>query len=137
MNGKKFLLDTNAIVSLLEGNKALVECVEEAEWVGISIISKIEFLAFPDLPESDRELFQKFSERITVIGLNNVDGQLISKIIDIRKSYKKIKLPDAIIISTAMLNECILITADKQLHQVDEIETLSFADVTRTSVTPG
>ncbi len=47
MNGKRFLLDTNAIVSLLEGNTALVECVEEAEWVGISIISKIEFLAFP------------------------------------------------------------------------------------------
>lgn len=47
MNGKKFLLDTNAIVSLLKGNQALVECVEEAEWVGTSIISKIVVSGLP------------------------------------------------------------------------------------------
>ncbi|MFC2154923.1 hypothetical protein ACFLRB_00330 [Acidobacteriota bacterium] len=49
MSGKRFILDTNAIVSLLKGNESLVDSVEHAEWVGISIISKIEFLAFPEL----------------------------------------------------------------------------------------
>ena len=59
MSGKRFILDTNAIVSLLKGNKSLVDSVEHAEWVGISIISKIEFLAFPDLSEPDARLFEE------------------------------------------------------------------------------
>jgi len=68
----------------------------------------------------------KFQGRLDVIDLSHIDNSLISKIIDIRKSYKKIKLPDAIIISTAMMNDCTLITADKELQKVGEIEILSF-----------
>jgi predicted nucleic acid-binding protein len=126
MNGRRYILDTNSIVALLKGNESLLECIEQAEWVGISIISKIEFLAFPDLTESDGKLFKEFQERIDVIDLSHIDEYLISKIIDIRKSYKKIKLPDAIIISTAIMNDCTLITADKELQKVDEIQILSF-----------
>jgi predicted nucleic acid-binding protein len=126
MNGRRCILDTNAIVALLKGNVSLLNCTEQAEWVGISIISKLEFLSFPDLTESDSKLFKEFQGRINVIDLSHMDEYLISKIIDIRKSYKKIKLPDAIIISTAIMNNCTLITADKELQKVDEIEILSF-----------
>jgi len=49
-------------------------------------------------------------------------------IVFLRKSYKKIKIPDAIIISTATANNCTLITADKKLHKIDEVEILSFED---------
>ncbi len=72
------------------------------------------------------ELFKEFQRRIEVIDLSHIDENLISKIIDIRKSHKKIKLPDAIIISTAIINDCTLITADKELQKVNEIEILSF-----------
>jgi tRNA(fMet)-specific endonuclease VapC len=126
MNGRRYILDTNAIVALLKGNESLLNSTEQAEWVGISIISKLEFLSFPDLTESDSKLFKEFQRRINVIDLSHMDEYLISKIIDIRKSYKKIKLPDAIIISTAIMNNCTLITADKELHKVDEIKILSF-----------
>jgi tRNA(fMet)-specific endonuclease VapC len=127
MNGRRLLLDTNAIICLLKGeNKSLVRFVEQADWVGISIISKLEFLAFPDLLESDAALFEEFQERIDIIDLADIDVNLISKIIAIRKSHK-LKLPDAIIIATAITNACLLITADKHLHDVvDEVETLSF-----------
>ncbi len=126
MNGRRYILDTNAIVVLLKGNESLLDCIEQAEWVGISVISKIEFLAFPDLTESDGKLFKEFQGRIDVIDLSHIDERLISKIIDTRKAHKKIKLPDAIIISTAIMNNCTLITADKELQKVDEIEILSF-----------
>lgn len=102
MNGRRYILDTNAIVALLKGNESLLNCTEQAEWVGISIISKLEFLSFPDLTESDSKLFKEFQKRINVIDLSHMDEYLNSKIIDIRQSYKKIKLPDAIIISTAI-----------------------------------
>ncbi len=126
MNGRRYILDTNAVVALLKGNKSLLDCIEQAEWVGISIISKIEFLVFPGLTESDGKLFKEFLGRISVIDLSHGDEYLISKIIDVRQSYKKIKLPDAIIISTAIMNNCTLITADKELQKVGEIEVLSF-----------
>ena len=46
MSGKRrFLLDTNAVVSLLAGNRELAVQLESAEYVGISIISYLEFLA--------------------------------------------------------------------------------------------
>jgi len=126
MSGKRFILDTNAIVSLLKGNKYLVSSIEHAEWVGISIISKIEFLAFPDLSEPDARLFEEFQRRVDIIDLNENDEKLISKIINTRKKYK-IKLPDAIIISTAITHNCTLLTADKELRKkVEEVEVISF-----------
>lgn len=54
MSGKRYLLDTNAIVSLLQGSEELITLLQNAEWVGISVISQIEFLAFSELSESDR-----------------------------------------------------------------------------------
>jgi tRNA(fMet)-specific endonuclease VapC len=53
MNGKRYLLDTNAIVALLQGSPTLVELLQNAEWVGISVISQIEFLAFSGLSQRD------------------------------------------------------------------------------------
>jgi len=53
MNGNRYILDTNAVISLLKGNNFLLNIAENAEWVGISIISYIEFLAFPELSDED------------------------------------------------------------------------------------
>lgn len=58
MNGppKRLLLDTNAVVSLLRGHGELLGVVKQAEWIGVSIVSEIEFLAFPSLPQDDASL---------------------------------------------------------------------------------
>jgi tRNA(fMet)-specific endonuclease VapC len=128
ITGRRFIQDTNAIVSLLKGNKSLVDCIEQADWIGISIISQIEFLAFPDLSDDDVKLFEEFQHRIDIIDLTHGEKHFISNIIDIRKSYKKIKLPDAIIIAAAIVNNCTLVTADKDLQKIDEVDILSFED---------
>jgi len=54
MSGERCLLDTNAIVLLLRGDQALQQRLQQAEWVGISILSHIEFLAFPNITERER-----------------------------------------------------------------------------------
>ncbi len=69
MSGNRYVLDTNAIVSLLQGNAQLIQLLQiqllqNADWVGISIISQIEFLVFAGLSETDRQLFQEFLQRI-------------------------------------------------------------------------
>jgi predicted nucleic acid-binding protein len=41
-----------------------------------------------------------------------IDDHLINKTIDIRKNHK-LKLPDSIIVATAILNKAVLITSDQ------------------------
>ena len=68
MNGNRYLLDTNAIVALLQGNSQLIQLLQNADWIGISVISQIEFLAFSGLSQGDRQLFQQFLQRVAVVG---------------------------------------------------------------------
>lgn len=53
MSGNRYLLDTNAIVALLQGNTQLIQLLQNPDWIGISVISQIEFLAFPGLGQDD------------------------------------------------------------------------------------
>jgi hypothetical protein len=57
------------------------EILKFANWVGISVISQIEFLAFSGLSEADRQLFQQFLQRVECAGLVANDSMLIEKII--------------------------------------------------------
>ena len=82
MSGERLLLDTKAIVALLQGDVRLVQLLHRAEWIGISVISRIEFLVFTGLTESDRQLFEQFLERVERSGkgwnlcLQTLDGIL-------------------------------------------------------------
>ncbi|MCU0287989.1 MAG: PIN domain-containing protein [Acidobacteria bacterium] len=121
MNGKRFILDTNTIISLLKGNLDILRTLEFADWIGISIISNIEFRAFRGISDADIKLFDAFLHRVDVVDLSSRNEDLLENIIKIRKQYK-IKLPDAIIISTAISNHSTLITADKQLSVVKQVD---------------
>jgi predicted nucleic acid-binding protein len=74
MNGNRYLLDTNAIVALLQGNSQLIQLLQDADWIGVSVISQIEFLAFSGLSEADRQLFQQFLQRVEIVGLVGGNG---------------------------------------------------------------
>jgi len=122
MSGKRYLLDTNAVVCLLRGENALQQRLESAEWVGISILSQIEFLAFPTLSENDRRTFLEFSERVEVVGLERTERALIDRIVSLRAQYR-LKLPDAIIAATAVERDATLITDDRQLQTLSAIRS--------------
>ncbi len=57
MNGR-FLLDTNAVIALLNGIPSLFQTLQSANWIGISIITELEFLSFSGLSTHDEILFQ-------------------------------------------------------------------------------
>ena len=117
MSGNRYLLDTNAIVALLQGNPQLIQLLQNANWVGISVVSQIEFLAFAGLSQSDRQLFQQFLQRVEVVGLIASDTVLIEKIIGIRQQYR-LKLPDAAIAAMAIQNLASLVTADQEFAKI-------------------
>jgi hypothetical protein len=122
MSGERYLLDTNAIVCLLRGDQALHRRLRRAEWVGISILSQIEFLAFPNLSANDRGIFQQFTDSIDVVGLDRTERLLIDRVVSLRAQYR-LKLPDAIIAATAIERAAILITDDRQLQKLPALKT--------------
>ena len=125
MNGNRYLLDTNAIVALLQGNSQLIQLLQDADWIGVSVISQIEFLAFSGLSQADRQLFQQFVQRVEIVGLVAGNAVLIEKIIEIRSSYR-LKLPDAVIAAMALHNSASLVTADQEFAKVTMLSVINW-----------
>ena len=73
---------------LLQGDSNLINLLRDANWLGISVISHIEFLAFSGLTEADIQLFQRFLQRVEVINLSNENELAIEQIISTRQQYR-------------------------------------------------
>ena len=114
MPGRRYLLDTNALVALLQGNQELLNIIESAEWIGLSVINVLEFLGFEGLTTDDQNLLSTFVSRVNVVSLNYDDQLLMAKIISLRQS-KALKLPDAIVVASAAVHHAILLTNDSQV----------------------
>ncbi len=123
MSGKRYFLDTNAIIALLNGNDKLLAKLNTASWVGISVISKLEFLSFPAITRKDISLFNKFISKIEIISLNNENDELLNRVIHARNT-KLLKLPDSIIAASAQFTNSVLVTNDKVFSQIEELKTL-------------
>src|SRR5712691_5213679 len=111
---ERCLLDTNAVVSLLRGHGELLAVTKQARWVGISIITEIEFLAFSGLGQDDAQLFAEFLRRVTVIDLAQHDSPLLERVIALRRNHR-LRLPDAVVAASALIHDACLVTADRQL----------------------
>lgn len=109
MGRAKYLIDSNAVIDYLggklptEGMQFLNTVVDEIP--NISVITKIEVLGFNG-PTQATQLLKGFVNDSIVIDLSD---EIVDNCIELRKSFK-IKLPDAIIASTAIINGLILIT---------------------------
>ena len=114
MSGKHYFFDTNAIIALLQGHEVLVNLAHHAEFIGISVISRLEFFAFSGLTQEDKALFDQFVSRVNVTDITMKDPVLLDAISQIRMTGS-LKLPDAIIIASAQSVNSVLVTADVQL----------------------
>lgn len=125
MSGRRYLLDTNAIIALLSNQQKVVVLAQSANWIGISIISQLEFLAFDRLSQSDRKLSGQFRTRVEVINLSTHQPDLLRNIIEIRQNHR-LKLPDAIIVASALQTSSTLVTADQEFQKVEAIDLYLF-----------
>jgi tRNA(fMet)-specific endonuclease VapC len=125
MSGKFYFLDTNTIIQLLKGNQELVEILSEAEFIACSVISKLEYLSFPNISENDIELFNTFAEKIEIMDLSSNNNELHQQILNLRQE-RKLKLPDAIIAGCSIYKNCTLITADKKILEINGLDVLSY-----------
>ena len=121
--GLKLLLDTNAIIALFNENIKLVKATDDAEDISISVVNELEFKSFPNLSLHDKELFDTFVSMINVFDLCASDIILKNKIVELRNTYR-LKLPDAIVAATAIINNIVLVTADNDFKKVKELQLI-------------
>jgi len=107
--GTKYLLDSNAVVGFLDNklpHKGMMFVSEVVNAVpNISVISKIEVLRY-NTTEFAMRILEDFMNYSNICEL---DTQTVSETIKLCRQ-SKIKLPDAIIAATCLLNEYVLLT---------------------------
>lgn len=88
----------------------------------ISFISEIELQAWTPANPSDLLIYEQFVFNSTIIG---VDNNIVNETIRIRKIHK-IKLPDALIAATAVVNDLTLIADnDKDFLKVSGLKYIN------------
>lgn len=109
--GSGSILDSNIVIYYLKGALDLSAkvVVERAIMAGakLSVISKIELLCWNPPSGSDFGKIQSFVHDSIIFGLDDV---IVENTVKLRKNYRKIKVPDAIIAATALSLDFALIT---------------------------
>jgi len=121
VNGNEILLDTNAVLYLLNGDETLAVFLTGQE-ICISIITEIELLSFRKISEVERKKLLHFISLIQVLPLND---QVKNHAIEIRKT-SQLKIPDSIIAGTSMAFQIPVLSSDKQLKTVKEIQLVFY-----------
>ena len=119
---KRFLIDTNILIyygnNQLPGKSA--EIIEDAlqNSFNISVISKMEYLGWKKHTEETYRTAVKFIENANIF---NLDDYIVESTIRIKRE-NVIRLPDALIASTAIVNNLVLLTRNhsdfKDIHQL-------------------
>lgn len=117
--GKEYLIDTNSVIDYLD-NKLPTKANEifEGTTSKISVITRIELLSWSGATKAQTNILLNFIDESE---LYHLEESVILKTIEIRKKYK-VKLPDAIIAATAIVNNFSIIT--RNTNDFDKIEQL-------------
>ena len=127
MNGdKRYFLDTNALVAFGNGEKTIGDLLSDADAVSTSVICELEYLSWEGLTEQDENRFREFLTLINVVDVSSAGVDLKNRIVEIRRTNVKIKLPDAIVMASAAATGSVLLTRDHQLLYSGFCETLEF-----------
>ena len=124
MNGNRYLLDTNAIIALLQGNIKIKEAIADAEWIGSSVICVLEFYSFPGMSSQDKLLLDLLITKIDLVNIPSERNTLAE--IAAFKIQTKLKLPDAIIGSCAIKNNAILVSNDRDFKNINRLKVIEF-----------
>ena len=111
------LSDTNVIIYLLDGDKAIAELFDE-NIISISFITELELLSARKYSQSQEVKIKEFIQELKIYEYNNL---IKNACINLRQKYS-LKLPDAIIAATALIYQLPLFTSDKQFSEINEIE---------------
>jgi len=108
--GQNYLIDSNVLIDYMAGvipakGSDFVETLFDKQFL-ISVVTKIEVLGYNDLPHK-MSAMRSFVSLSDILPLNE---SVTEKTIELKRSFRKMKLGDAIIAATAIDNNLTLIT---------------------------
>ena len=112
--------DTNIVIYLANG--ALDESIVSDQPIVYPSILKIEALGYWDIRSGEEQKIRELLATFTEMPLSET---IVNKAIQLRQ-YSKISLGDAIVAATALVNNCILWTANtKDYADINGLQTFS------------
>lgn len=106
MSGK--LVDTNILIYLSKRKLEFDQVASPNSELSISVITYMEVLGYKFETDFEKQTVVQLCKYFPIIHLNS---EIIEKVISIRQKHK-IKLPDAIILATALIGDLELVTAN-------------------------
>jgi len=119
MSGVDYLIDTNILLYILQGN-AHVQYFAQEEILAVSCITEMEILGRFHISEQEKRVITKVLAHCNIIDISYTIKQLAIQI----RQNTKVKLPDALIAATAMQQNLTLVTADKGFSKVADLDLL-------------
>ena len=116
MSGSRILVDTNILLYLLKGDSTLETFLEDKN-IFVSFITEMELLGFANMTVIEEEKIKSMLIQCSIIDLEPGIKKLA---IECRKKYK-LKLPDSIIVASALHFGLPFISADKGLQRLEQM----------------
>jgi predicted nucleic acid-binding protein len=121
MNGNNVLLDTNIVLYLLNGDKALQKFLMGRR-LFVSFITELECLGYSGLTAKEVKATELFLSECQLIDINK---QIKTEVISLRRTTS-LKLPDCIIAATASHLGMTLITADRHFKPLENVNVVFY-----------
>ncbi|MBP7058590.1 type II toxin-antitoxin system VapC family toxin [Candidatus Gracilibacteria bacterium] len=121
MNGNKIFVDTNIILYLLNGDKTLAELLNGKQ-IYISFITELELLSYSQNSRKDLKIIKELLNQCVIIDINDEIKELVIEL----KKKNHFKIPDGIIIATAIYLDLPLITADQDFKKADLLNLIYY-----------
>ncbi len=115
------LVDSNILIYAAQPEHLILKALLQGNDVAVSNISRLEVLGYHRITEDQKKFFNAIFALVQII---EVDKTVIDKAIEIRQG-KNVKVGDAIIAATALLNSAELIT-----RNVDDFKHLPSINIT-------
>lgn len=116
MSADSLLLDSNIIVHVFQGHRALAEQLE-GKVLCISVVTRMELYAWPGRDGGRTAWLDEFLKECVLFEL---DRSIQDLTIDLKKRFK-LPLADTIIAATAIQKDLPLLTADKDFKRFDAV----------------
>jgi predicted nucleic acid-binding protein len=121
MNGKELLIDTNIVIYLLNKDNTIAELLRNKH-IYISFITELELLGQKNLSAKEEKMIDSFLQDCNIV---EIDNKIKQQYRLLRRKYS-LKLADSIIVSTAITMNLPLLSADKQLKTIKELDLLIY-----------
>ena len=120
MSGR-ILIDTNIFIYLTKGDEGVIEFIQDKN-ISISFITELELLSFKNIKADEELIIENILSQFNIF---NFDENLKRQIIFLRKKYN-LKLPDTIILATAIYYDIPFLTSDKKLNNIEEVDVILY-----------